>query len=881
MASSELLAQIQAGRKLKKAVTNDRSAPAVDGPKGGAGGGRGPAGGGGGGPSLGGGAGPPQLGGLFAGGMPKLKPAGQNNLAKPPTIGKPPTIPKRDVPSPAPPVAPAAPSPPARPSPAPPARSVPPPARAVPPPVRAVPPPSAPSIPSRPAPSLPSRVVPVPPSSAPEPPRRAPPPMHSAPAIPARPSPAVPARTASPAPSPVVRAPPAIPSRPPVHSPGRVVPPPPTTPGRAPPPPPPRPSSVAPPPPVRSPPAPTPPPRKLTPSAPTPPVRARALSVTEPDESPSAGRLAPPPSRTRTVSAGATNGVNNARPPPPRRKIPSPPPTVGSHTFPVSDFPPPRPFGTQTHQYPSGRSRGSDFDLDSLYANSLPSSATMRISSFLLPSLLSLVSYVAAEEASDVLSLTASTFHDIDSESLILVEFFAPWCGHCKALAPHYEEAATKLKTRGIKLAKVDCVDQADLCQSNGIQGYPTLKVYKNGTPSEYTGPRKADGIESYMIKQSLPAVTTVNEQNFDEFKMADNIAVVAFVESTTSAPAAAFSKAAEAHRDDYLFGLSTDSSLMSAQKISAPSIVVYRKFDEPVTTYPYPVLDATEADITEWVTELAVPILGEVSSENYALYANSPKPLAYFFVDPSVQELSAQLDLVRSIAGKFKSKMNFVWIDAIKYGDHAKALNLADVNWPSFVIQDLKKGLKYPYDQQKAITAAPLEDFVNSYLDGHLEPSLKSQPIPEEQVDNVYDLVGKEFDKIVFDDSKDVFIEFYASWCGHCKRLKPTWDSLADHYAPLKKTLTIVKFEATENDLPPSVPFSISGFPTIKFKKAGTRDFIDYEGDRSYESLSDFCMRIPVSHWKFLNTSTRKRPRRTSKLRQTLKLQKFMTSCN
>lgn len=46
-------------------------------------------------------------------------------------------------------------------------------------------------------------------------------------------------------------------------------------------------------------------------------------------------------------------------------------------------------------------------------------------------------------------------------------------CGHCKALAPHYEEAATALKEKNIKLAKVDCVDEADLCQSKGIQGYP------------------------------------------------------------------------------------------------------------------------------------------------------------------------------------------------------------------------------------------------------------------------------------------------------------------------------------------------------------------------------------------------------------------------
>lgn len=46
---------------------------------------------------------------------------------------------------------------------------------------------------------------------------------------------------------------------------------------------------------------------------------------------------------------------------------------------------------------------------------------------------------------------------------------------------------------------------------------------------------------------------------------------------------------------------------------------------------------------------------------------------------------------------------------------------------------------------------------------------------------------------------------------------------------------------DATENDLPPSAPFSISGFPTIKFKKAGTKDFIDYDGDRTLESLIAF----------------------------------------
>lgn len=77
MASSDLLKQIQAGKALKKAVTVDKSAPAIEKPKGGGGGGiTSGMGGGGPPPMMSAGGGPPQLGGLFAGGMPKLKPAG-------------------------------------------------------------------------------------------------------------------------------------------------------------------------------------------------------------------------------------------------------------------------------------------------------------------------------------------------------------------------------------------------------------------------------------------------------------------------------------------------------------------------------------------------------------------------------------------------------------------------------------------------------------------------------------------------------------------------------------------------------------------------------------------------------------------------------------
>ena len=51
------------------------------------------------------------------------------------------------------------------------------------------------------------------------------------------------------------------------------------------------------------------------------------------------------------------------------------------------------------------------------------------------------------------------------------------------------------------------------------------------------------------------------------------------------------------------------------------------------------------------------------------------------------------------------------------------------------------------------------------NYVSGKLEPTLKSQAIPESQDESVFNVVGKQFEETVFDDSKDVFIEFYASW--------------------------------------------------------------------------------------------------------------------
>jgi len=104
--------------------------------------------------------------------------------------------------------------------------------------------------------------------------------------------------------------------------------------------------------------------------------------------------------------------------------------------------------------------------------------------------ILATLAHAEVTKENGVIVLSESNFDEgVAAHEHILVEFYAPWCDHCKTLAPKYEEAAFELSKLGLPLAKVDAKSNSKLAERFEIDGYPMLKFFENGRySSEYTG---------------------------------------------------------------------------------------------------------------------------------------------------------------------------------------------------------------------------------------------------------------------------------------------------------------------------------------------------------------------------------------------------------
>ena len=117
-----------------------------------------------------------------------------------------------------------------------------------------------------------------------------------------------------------------------------------------------------------------------------------------------------------------------------------------------------------------------------------------------------------------------------DSKTLWFVKFYAPWCGHCKRMAPILDEVAAELGSETIRFGKVDSTVETQLSQRYGVHGYPTCYLLRGGKKWEWRGSRSKEGIEAIVATMLAPPVADVGSPAALDALLAANANGVAFV---------------------------------------------------------------------------------------------------------------------------------------------------------------------------------------------------------------------------------------------------------------------------------------------------------------------------------------------------------------
>jgi len=451
--------------------------------------------------------------------------------------------------------------------------------------------------------------------------------------------------------------------------------------------------------------------------------------------------------------------------------------------------------------------------------------------SLLLAALLGL-SFAEEGEDEAVVTLTTENFDAFIKENgKVLVEFYAPWCGHCKALAPEYEKAAQAIdadESVSAKLAKVDATVEKDLATKYGVKGFPTLKYFTGDAdePSDYSGGRTEPTIIQWLRTRSMPAVTILESaEALTEFTAKGSVVLVGFFEADGDA-AKALAEVAEANRESVLVA-QVSSADVKVDGAEFGKLYLFRDFGDDDDKMVAHDGELTAEAMTTFMNAERFPLIDAIGPENYKDYVDRGLPLVWISLNlDKKDEVVAQL---MPHAKAAKGKLSFTWVDAEKYAQHVQNLGITET--PGILISDEPK--KYLFEGE--LTEEKLKTFFEGFAAGTLNAHLKSEAVPESNDEPVFVLVGSEFDNVIGKE-KDVFVEFYAPWCGHCKRLAPEYEKVGEAFSDVESVI-IAKIDATEND----TPEDIKGFPTLLFYPKGETTAVKYGGDRKQEAIIEW----------------------------------------
>ncbi|XP_064529041.1 protein disulfide-isomerase-like protein of the testis isoform X3 [Pseudopipra pipra] len=408
------------------------------------------------------------------------------------------------------------------------------------------------------------------------------------------------------------------------------------------------------------------------------------------------------------------------------------------------------------------------------------------------------------KKENNVLLLKKSNFDRALKETkYLLVKFYVSLSQSSQNFSEEFAEAARQLKKEAprIQFGKIDVTHQPDLRKEFNIQAFPTVKLFVNGSredPIDCKGVRQASAFITWVKRRTGPSTVLINSTAQAEALIkADDLAVIGFFRELHNDSVEVFCEVA---RDvpEMPFGMTASEDICADYSIQKNTLVVFKK---------------------------GKPVHNEVLEDGRQNKLGLTRLIKTF-----------TLDLVT----EYNIEILFVLVDTNegRNGRIFEYFCIRDIDVPAVRILNLTSDAKYkmPADE---VTVENLREFCQSYLNGKAKVHLSSEEIPEDwDKMPVKVLVGKNFNSIVFNKTRTVFVMFYAPWSHDCRKLLPIWDKLGEQYNS-REDVIIAKIDVTANDI---LSVGLARYPFFTLFPAGS-DYqeVAYAGDYTLEAFSEF----------------------------------------
>lgn len=455
-----------------------------------------------------------------------------------------------------------------------------------------------------------------------------------------------------------------------------------------------------------------------------------------------------------------------------------------------------------------------------------------------------------------MVDLDMARFDEVVREHpLVFVEFYAPWCGHCKKLAPEWEKLAAQVSRSGVLVAKVDAIQEEALAKLHGVGSFPTLRLYRGGPAVSklYKGARTAEAMAAWVATwRAAELVTPLADGSAAAVRAwakQNTLAIVGITHETQGdATLVATLEAASFQFNGRDPGAEVPVALVStggrellsalgAPGVQLPTIALFRSFDfeDPLLFYPG---GASIEDFIAWFNAKRLPALipGSKNTEEFFL-TNIDTGHGLMILFGGDRRLRGDVHELAVRYGAEEPRLKWVYATQDEFGvGLAKTARLAPADFPEVVLwefgdtEDQDKFFRLSQASSDELTKQGVQSFLQRWQRGELSA----------EKDPVLSITSDTFEDAVIRASKDVLVEFYAPWCGHCKSLAPEYRQLALHYAGDKK-VAIVKMDATKHSHPSA---TVKSYPTIKLYRKGKKgEPIDlaFKSGRDKQSLIDF----------------------------------------